>query len=95
VDDYIARREAARANGDPLPTLPQAGAYASGGSMVVSIHAEARLEDGTYFARDAVALLRPSPRKPVTFVAWRESTAPSPAAQAAAAPAVPTQGASS
>ena len=27
------------------------------------------------FAREAVALLRPVVRRPVTFVAWRESTA--------------------
>ena len=75
VDDYIARREAARTNGEPLPPLPQAGAFAAGASMVVSIRSEARLEDGTYFAREAVALLRPAPRKPVTFVSWSESTA--------------------
>jgi len=25
-----------------------------------------------------VALLRPTPRKPVTYLAWRESTAPRP-----------------
>jgi general secretion pathway protein K len=84
VDDYIARREDARANAQPLPAFPQAGAYAAGNSMVVSIVSEARPEDGTYFSREAVALLRPTPRKPVTFVAWREATAP---AQAAAAPA--------
>jgi general secretion pathway protein K len=83
VDDYIARREAARTNGEPLPALPQAGAFVAGSSMVVSIRSEARLDDGTYFAREAVALLRPAPRKPVTFVSWSESTAmpPQPAAQ--------------
>lgn len=74
VDDYIARREAARAAGEPLPSFPQAAAFAVSGSLVISIHSEAHLDDGTFFARDAVALLRPAPRKPVTFVAWREST---------------------
>ncbi len=88
VDDYIARREDARANGQPLPTLPQAGAFASGTSMVVAIRSEARLEDGTDFSREAVALLRAVPRKPVTFVVWRESTAaPAPQSQASAAAA--------
>lgn len=77
VDDYLARRADAQAKGDPLPSLPQAGMYASGNSMVISVRAQATLEDGTYFGREAVALLRPAPRKPVTFVAWRESTAPS------------------
>lgn len=79
ADAYIAQREAALANGEPLPGLPQAGAFAVAGSMVISVRAEARLEDGTFFAREAVALLRPAPRKPVTFVTWRESTALPPA----------------
>ncbi len=75
VDDYIARRELARSENQPLPPLPQAGAFAAGTSLVVSLRSESRLEDGTVFAREAVALLRPEPRKPVTFVAWRESDA--------------------
>ena len=75
VDDYIARRDDARANGQPIPTLPQVGAFAAGNSMVVSVRSEAHLDDGTYFGREAVALLRPAPRKPVTFIAWRETTA--------------------
>ena len=82
VDDYIARREAARANGEPLPILPQASAFTSAGSMVISVRSEASLEDGTWFGREAVALLRPAPHKPVTFIAWRETTAkPQPAGQ--------------
>ena len=94
VDDYVARREEALANGQPVPTLPGAGAFGTGNSLVVSVRSEAQLDDGTYFAREAVALLRPVPRKPVTFVVWRESTAPAPpgangelAAAAAPAPA--------
>ena len=81
VDDYIARREAALAAGEPVPTLPQAGAFASGMSPVINVRSVARAEDGTVFAREAVALLRPVPRKPVTFVAWRESPAPPKAAE--------------
>ena len=75
VDEYIARREDARAQGQALPSLPQASAFTSGNTMVASVRAEARLDDGAVFSREAVALLRPVPRKPVTFVAWRESTA--------------------
>ncbi len=77
VDDYIARREQARADGQPLPVLPQAAAFSAGNAMVISLRSEARLDDGTFFAREAVALMRSAPRKPVTFVAWRESTADS------------------
>lgn len=75
VDEYIARREAARAAGEPLPNLAQAGAFASGITPVLNVRSVARSEDGAVFTREAVALLRPVPRKPVTFVAWRESTA--------------------
>jgi general secretion pathway protein K len=88
ADDYIARREAARAAGEPLPVLAEAGVFGGAASMVITVRSEARLEDGTFFAREAVALLRPAPRRPVTFVAWRESTEMPPApAQAPAPPA--------
>ena len=75
VDAYIARREEARAQGAPLPPFPQAGAVAVGAGMVATIRSDARLDDGTVFVREAVALMRPVPRRAVTFVAWRESTA--------------------
>ena len=83
VDAYIARREEARAQGAPLPLMPEAGALSSQGSMVATVRSAARLDDGTVFVREAVALLRPVPRRPVTFVAWREATGvPAPAASA-------------
>lgn len=75
VDQYIANREANRAAGQPLPPFPMAGALATGASMIATIYAEARLDDGLTFGREAAALLRPSPRRPVGFIAWRESTA--------------------
>ena len=78
VDAYIAQRTEALTQGLPPPPLTQAGAYASGMSPVMNVKAIARTDDGTTFAREAVALLRPTPRKPVTFLAWRESTAPQP-----------------
>jgi general secretion pathway protein K len=76
VDEYIQRRADALAAGQPPPVFAQGAAYAGGSAMITNVRAEARLEDGTYFAREAVALLRSTPRKPVTFVVWRESTAP-------------------
>jgi len=78
VDNYIAQRTDALAQGLPPPPLTQAGAYASGMSPVMNVMATARTDDGVTFAREAVALLRPTPRKPVTYLAWRESTAPRP-----------------
>jgi general secretion pathway protein K len=76
VDEYIQRRADALAAGQPPPAFPQGAAFAGGSAMITNVRAEARLDDGTYFAREAVALLRSAPRKPVTFVLWRESTAP-------------------
>jgi general secretion pathway protein K len=75
VDQYIVQREAARANGQPPPVFPQAGPYTAGFSMIATVRSQAELDDGTVFAREAVAILRPAPRKIVTFVGWRESTA--------------------
>lgn len=80
VDAYIARREAARAAGAPLPLFAEAGAFAAPpSSLVASVRSEARLEDGAVFVREAVALLRSAPRKPVTFLAWRSAHTPEPA----------------
>ena len=76
VDAYLARREQARAAGQPLPPMPEAAGFSANLTPTASVRAEATLDDGTVFVREAVALLRPTPRKPVTFVAWRESTAP-------------------
>jgi general secretion pathway protein K len=85
VDQFLARREDARKQGLPLPVLTQAASLAASNSMVATIRAEARLDDGTVFSREAVAVLRPVPSKPVTFVAWRETTAAPVEAEAGAA----------
>ena len=76
VDAYIVRREEARAAGQPIPTMQEAAGFSANLTPTASVRAEARLDDGTVFVREAVALLRPTPRRAVTFVAWRESTAP-------------------
>ena len=89
VDDYIAQREAARAAGQPLPPFSYAGALAAGTSMIATIRAEARTDDGVSFMREASALLRPVPHRPVTFVAWRESTAALPESNPNTDPAAP------
>jgi len=81
VDTYIAQREAALVQGQPAPAFAQGAAFASSFTMVASVRSEARLDDGTVFVRDAVALMRPVPRRVVTFLAWRESPAPTEAKQ--------------
>jgi general secretion pathway protein K len=77
VDNYIAERTAARTEKRPPPPFAPGTAYSvQGGLQSATIRAEARLDDGTVFVRDAVALLRPSPRRPYTFLVWREGTLP-------------------
>jgi general secretion pathway protein K len=76
VDEYLARREAARALGQPLPVFPTTLPGPAGFTMVASIRAQAMLDDGTAFVREAVAILRPAPRRPVTFLAWRQLPLP-------------------
>jgi general secretion pathway protein K len=88
ADDYIGQREAALAANQPVPPFVPGSAYAAGSAMVTNVRAEAQLDDGTYFAREAVALLRSAPRRPVAFMVWRESTAPLAQAQ----PATPGAG---
>jgi len=92
VDEYLGRREAARAAGQPLPAFPTPlPGPAAGFSMVASIRAQTQLVDGTAFVREAVAILRPAPRRPVTFLAWRQLAVP----LASDAPATPANEASS
>ena len=86
VDEYLARREAARAAGQPLPVFPTQLPGPAGFTMVASIRAQTQLEDGTAFVREAVAILRPAPRRPVTFLAWRQLAVP----LASDAPTAPT-----
>jgi general secretion pathway protein K len=80
ADSYIEQREAARAAGQPIPQMREAVAFRANLTTVATVRAEARLDDGTVFSRQATALLRPTPKRPVTFLAWRESTA-APAAE--------------
>jgi len=91
VDEYVAQRDQALAAGLPVPVMREAAAFSGGLTMAATIRSEARLDDGTVFVREAVALLRPTPRKAVTFLAWREA-APS-SAQGASPEAAAAQGA--
>ncbi len=77
VDVYLQQRDAALAAAQPVPAFPQAGAFASPPNVqVLNIRAEARLEDGTVFVRETVAIPRGAQRRPVTFLAWREGSVP-------------------
>ena len=91
VDQYIADRERAIADKQPIPPLPPAVPYTTGTSMIATIRAEAHAEDGVTFAREAAVVLRPVPRRPVTFISWRDITSgePDPLASAQPQPTAP------
>lgn len=79
VDAYIARRELALANGQPLPAFAEGAAFISPASnTIASVRSAAQLADGTTFVREGVLLLRGVPRRPVTVLAWRTGTMPEP-----------------
>ena len=74
VDNYMAQREAARAAKQPVPLFPPAVRFAGVSyNLAFSLRAEARLEDGTVFVREAVVQILPDPKRPYTFLAWKES----------------------
>ncbi len=74
VDGYMAQRDAARAAKQPVPLFPPAAQFAGVSyNLAYSLRAEARLDDGTVFVRDAVAQILPDPKRPYTFLAWKES----------------------
>jgi general secretion pathway protein K len=89
VDTYLAQRDAARAARQPIPQMREAAGFTANLTTVGNIRAEARLDDGTVFVREAIALLRPSPRRPVTFLAWREPRLDTPAPNPDAASEAP------
>jgi general secretion pathway protein K len=90
VDAFIARRTDALAARLPAPAFVEAGAYASAPSgQVATVRSEAQLPDGTVFVRDAVVLLRPVPRRPVTYLAWRAAPTNETRPAAEGAPANP------
>ena len=74
VDGYMEQREVARAGKLPVPLFPPAARFAGvSQNFAYSLRAEVRLEDGTVFVREAVAQILPDPKRPYTFLAWKES----------------------
>lgn len=74
VDLFLAEREAARAEGRMAPIFTAAGPYASYvQTAAVTVRADVSFDDGVQVTREAVAMLSPQfPRRPYTFLAWRE-----------------------
>lgn len=74
VDAYLAERQAARREGRPAPAFSAAGPYASYlMTSAASVAVDVVLDGGIKVSRDAVVLASPQfPRRPYTFLSWRE-----------------------
>jgi len=73
VDLFLAERQAARNEGRMAPIFTAAGPYASyARTAAVTIRADVSI-DAVVVSREGVAMLTPQfPRRPYTFLAWRE-----------------------
>ena len=96
VDQYIAQREQARAAKLPAPQFAAAAPYSSFANGIVIVRAVASGGEGnaeSSFVREAVVMRLPTPKRPYTFLRWKEGTAASavnnPAAAVAPATAPP------
>jgi general secretion pathway protein K len=91
VDAFIAERDAAVVEKRVPPFFAAAGSYASYGQVAtVTIRADVSLGDGIGVSREAVAMLTPQyPRRPYTFLAWRELSRQQDAKPVAAMPEIP------
>ena len=76
VAQYIAERERARAENQPVMPFAPALAYASVNNAVYNIVAQAETEDGAVFIRETSVQLTPTLPGRVTHFTWREADSP-------------------
>lgn len=73
VDAYIEQRDQSLAAGQTPPPFLLGAAFMSGPVVsVINVSAEARMPDGAVFVREAVARRSAEPKRPVTFLSWKE-----------------------
>ncbi|MCL2310419.1 MAG: general secretion pathway protein GspK [Proteobacteria bacterium] len=70
VDDYLARRQEALANRQPMPPFPGGG---GGRSPAWRIEATVTMEDGTQFTRKAIIRRTGNPKRPFVALLWGEA----------------------
>ncbi len=70
VDAFLESRQITPV-GQLKSIFPPAQPFHSDDSKVYSVHAEARLADGTTFIREAVVRFSPLPGRPISYLAWR------------------------
>ena len=87
VDQYIEQREQARAAKLPIPQFAAAAPYSSFANGIVVIRAVATDGEGSHasnFVREAVVMRLATPKRPYTFLRWKEGTTSSLVAQSGA-----------
>ncbi|MBL8519166.1 MAG: general secretion pathway protein GspK [Betaproteobacteria bacterium] len=89
IDEFLARREAARAAKLPVPAFPSPFANSFANLAVTQIRVEAKAEDGASFVREAIVQRLPNPRRSYTFLRWQEGR-PGEPSSAPGTPTLPT-----
>jgi len=91
VDLFLVERETARQEGRMAPIFTAAGPYASyAQTAAVTVRADVVFDEGLTVSREAVAMITPQfPRRPYTFLAWREVSRTRDASAPAATPEAP------
>ena len=77
VDQYIAQREQARDAKLPIPQFAAAAPYSSFANGIVIVRAVSsggEGNEGSSFAREAVVMRLSTPKRPYTFLRWKEAS---------------------
>ena len=72
IDTYIAARDAARANKQPIPTLPANRFRSFSAGLVTRVRADAVTPEGVKFSREAVVRRNNDPKRAIAFLSWKE-----------------------
>jgi general secretion pathway protein K len=73
IDDYVARRDSARANRQPIPTFPQnLFRSASNNFTPTRIRTDVQFADGNRFVREVVVRRYNDAKRPYAFLSWKE-----------------------
>jgi general secretion pathway protein K len=73
IDEFLARREAARLAKLPIPTFASPYSNSFANFAITQIRVEATASDGASFVREAIVQrLGATPKRPFTYLRWRE-----------------------
>ena len=72
VEQFLAQRQIAIAANQRVPPLAFSSVFTNASAILpgFTVHSEAKMIDGTVFARQAVVRLTQDPKRPVTVLAW-------------------------